>query len=275
MLITNLLAHGHRNRQQVGNQHRAVTGTMLITNLLAIAVAVRLWNWSPVRAVLGALPFIAIDLGFFLANSVKIPDGGWFPLAFGLAIFILLTTWKRGRELLTRRLADEAMELKPFVTSIVEGGVERVPGTAVFMTQNPNNVPHALLHSLKHYKTLHEQIVILSVQVFDVPYVPDVDRVEVKRLHGNFSQVTVQYGFKDEPDIPAALSRCAESGLQLDMMDTSFFLGRETLIPKLGAEMAYWRELLFIAMFRNAGSATAFFKIPSNRVVELGAQVVL
>ncbi len=143
------------------------------------------------------------------------------------------------------------------------------------MTQNPENVPHALLHSLKHYKALHKQVVILSVQVFDVPYVPDVDRVEVKRLPGNFNQVTVQYGFKDEPDVPAALLMCAEAGLQLDMMDTSFFLGRETLIPKFQSEMAYWRALLFIAMFRNAGSATAFFKIPSNRVVELGSQVVL
>ena len=253
----------------------AVTGTMLITNLLAIAVAVRVWNWSPIRAVLGALPFICIDLGFFLANSVKIPDGGWFPLAFGLTIFILLTTWKRGRELLSRRLADETMELQPFVSHIVEGGIERISGTAVFMTPNPDNVPHALLHSLKHYKTLHEQVVILSVRVVDVPYVPEAERVEVVRLPGNFNQVTVQYGFKDEPDIPAALTMCAKSGLQLDMMDTSFFLGRETLIPKLGSEMAYWRELLFIAMFRNAGSATAFFKIPSNRVVELGAQVVL
>lgn len=253
----------------------AVTGTMLITNILAIAVAVRLWNWSPVRAVLGALPFICIDLGFFLANSVKIPAGGWFPLAFGLAIFALLTTWKRGRELLSYRLADNAMELKLFLTSIVGGSVKRVPGTAVFMTQNPESVPHALLHSLKHYKVLHEQVVILSVQVFDVPYVPDVDRVEVQHLIGNFSQVTVQYGFRDEPDIPAALALCAKAGLQPNMMDTSFFLGRETLIPKLGSEMAYWRELLFIAMFRNARSATAFFKIPSNRVVELGAQVVL
>lgn len=253
----------------------AVTGTMLITNLLAIAVAVRVWNWSPMRAVIGALPFICIDLSFFLANSVKIPDGGWFPLAFGLTIFILLTTWKRGRELLSRRLADETMELQPFVSHIVEGGIERISGTAVFMTPNPDNVPHALLHSLKHYKTLHEQVVILSVRVVDVPYVPEAERVEVVRLPGNFNQVTVQYGFKDEPDIPAALTMCAKSGLQLDMMDTSFFLGRETLIPKLGSEMAYWRELLFIAMFRNAGSATAFFKIPSNRVVELGAQVVL
>lgn len=253
----------------------AVTGTMLITNILAIAVAVRLWNWSPLRAVLGALPFIGIDLAFFLANSVKIPDGGWFPLVFGLVIFILLTTWKRGRELLGMRLAQDAMELQPFIASITEGGVERVPGTAVFMTPNPATVPHALLHSLKHYKALHEQVVILSVKVFDVPYVPDVDRVEVHHLAGNFHQVVVQYGFKDEPDIPAALALCAEAGLAIDMMDTSFFLGRETLIPKLGSEMAYWRSLIFVAMFRNAGSATAFFRIPSNRVVELGSQVVL
>ena len=253
----------------------AVTGTMLITNILAIAVAVRLWNWSPVRAVLGALPFICIDLGFFLANSVKIPDGGWFPLAFGLAIFVLLTTWKRGRELLHKRLAADALQLKPFIEDVTLNGISRVPGTAIFMTPDPDSVPHALLHSLKHYKALHEQVVILSVSVFDVPFVPDIDRVEVRHLAGNFSQVIVQYGFKDEPDIPAALRLCVESRLNIEMMDTSFFLGRETLIPKLGSEMAYWRELLFVAMFRNAGSATAFFKIPSNRVVELGSQVVL
>lgn len=253
----------------------AVTGTMLITNLLAIAVAVRLWSWSPWRAVLGALPFIVIDLGFFLANSVKIPDGGWFPLAFGLGVFILLTTWKRGRELLHDRLAADALQLKPFIADMAGSGIERVPGTAIFLTQNPDAVPHALLHSLKHFKTLHEQVVILSVSVFDVPYVPDIDRVEVRRLAGNFAQVVVQYGYKDEPDIPAALALCAEAGLPIEMMDTSFFLGRETLIPKLKSDMAYWRELIFVAMFRNAGSATTYFRIPSNRVVELGAQIVL
>ena len=253
----------------------AVTGTMLITNILAIAVAVRLWHWSPLRAVLGALPFICIDLGFFLANTVKIPDGGWFPLAFGLAIFILLTTWKRGRELLHKRLAADALQLKPFIKDIVGNGVSRLPGTAVFLTPDPESVPHAMLHSLKHFKALHEQVIVLSVSVFDVPYVPDIDRVEIHQLTGNFSQVIIQYGFKDEADIPAALALCANAGLDINMMETSFFLGRETLIPKLGSEMAYWRELLFIALFRNAGSATAFFKIPSNRVVELGTQVVL
>lgn len=253
----------------------AVTGTMLITNFLAIAVAIRLWSWSPLRAVLGALPFICIDLGFFLANSVKIPDGGWFPLAFGLAVFILLTTWKRGRELLGERLAAEAMQLKPFIANIVEGGVQRVPGAAVFLTTDPESVPHAMLHSLKHYKVLHEQVIVLSVKVLEVPYVPVDERLIIRHLAGNFAQVVVHYGFKDEADIPAALALASEAGLQINMMDASFFLGRETLIPKMGSSMAYWRALIFVAMFRNAGSATAFFKIPSNRVVELGTQVVL
>ncbi len=253
----------------------AVTGTMLITNILAIAVSVRLWAWSPLRAVLGAAPFIIIDLGFFLANTVKIADGGWFPLAFGLAIFIILTTWKRGKELLHDRLAEDALKLKPFIADIAKNGMNRVPGTAIFMTPDPESVPHAMLHSMKHYKALHEQVVVLSVNVFDVPHVPDIDRVEVHHLSGNFSQVVVQYGFKDEPDIPAALALCVDAGLEIEMMDTSFFLGRETLIPRLGSEMAYWREVLFVTLFRNASSATAFFKIPSNRVVELGSQIVL
>jgi KUP system potassium uptake protein len=253
----------------------AVTGTMLITNLLAIAVAVRLWHWHPLRACLGALPFIVIDLGFFLANSTKIPEGGWFPLAFGLAVFTLLTTWKRGRELLARRLADDTMELAPFLAAIAGNGPQRVPGTAVFLTTSPDKVPHALLHSLKHYKVLHDQVVILSVRVREVPFVAAAERVSVCRLDGNFSQVIIHYGFKDEPDIPQALALCADHGLAIEMMETSFFLGRETLIPRLGSGMAYWRALLFVALFRNASSAMAFFRIPSNRVIELGSQVVL
>ncbi|MDR1995323.1 potassium transporter Kup [Azonexus sp.] len=252
----------------------AVTGTMLMTNFLAIAVAIRLWRWHPILAVAGALPFIVIDLSFFLANSLKIPDGGWFPLVFGLLIFILLTTWKRGRELLAERLAADAMQLRPFIAGL-GNDISRVPGTAVFMSPDPDAVPHALLHSMKHYKVLHDHVVILSIRVFDVPYVPDIDRVEVHRLPDNFAQVVVHYGFKDEPDIPAALALAAASGLPLEPMETSYFLGRETIIPKLGARMAYWRTLLFIAMFRNASSATAFFNIPSNRVVELGTQVSL
>ena len=150
-----------------------------------------------------------------------------------------------------------------------------MPGTAIFLTGRPQGVPRALLHSLKHYKVLHERMVIVTISIFDVPYVPEIDRVEVTELGESFWQVTVQYGFKDEPDLPASLEQCTQFGLEFDMMDTSFFLGRETLIPRRNSGMAYWRVLLFAAMFRNANSITAFFKIPSNRVVELGSQVKL
>jgi KUP system potassium uptake protein len=253
----------------------AVTGTMLITNLLAFVVARNQWGWKAWQAFFCVLPFVLIDLAFFSANSLKIFDGGWFPLAFGLLVFAVMTTWKRGREVLHQKLGQDAIELAPFIESLALGGATRVPGTAVFLTGRPQGVPRAMLHSLKHYKVLHERMVIVTIRIFDVPYVPEIDRVEVADLGQSFWQVTVQYGFKDEPDLPAALAQCAHFGLEFEMMDTSFFLGRETLVPRFGGEMAYWRVLLFALMFRNASSLTAFFKIPSNRVVELGSQVVI
>ena len=253
----------------------AVTGTMLITNLLVFVVARELWGWKLVPTVLCILPFVLIDLAFFSANSIKILAGGWFPLAFGLFVFILMATWKRGREVLHQKLGQDAIDLAPFISSLALGGATRVPGTAVFMTGRPQGVPRAMLHSLKHYKVLHERMVIVTIRIFDVPHVPEIDRVEVADLGESFWQVTVQYGFKDEPDLPAALALCAHFGLEFEMMDTSFFLGRETLIPSRSKDMAYWRVLLFALMFRNASSLTAFFRIPSNRVVELGSQVVL
>ena len=253
----------------------AVTGTMLITNVLAYVVTRWMWGWSPWRSFLGALPFIIIDMAFFTANLTKIKDGGWFPLVFGILIFTLLLTWKRGRSLLQKRLADEAIELDPFITSLGYGGMTRVAGTAVFLNANPKGVPHAMLHSLKHYKALHEQVVLVSVNILDVPYVGDAQRVVVEKLPSSFWRVKVFFGFKDDIDLPHALEWCAEQGLELDMMDTSFFLGRETLIPRIGSEMPFWQEKLFIALFRNAGSAASFFKLPPNRVIELGTQVVL
>jgi len=253
----------------------AVTGTMLITNVLAFCVTRWLWQWGWQRALLGVLPFIIIDICFFSANIVKILDGGWFPLGFGLGVFLLLTTWKRGRKLLHAQLEKDALDLKSFIASLGMGGATRVPGTAVFMTTSPDTVPQALLHSLKHYKVVHDRMVMVTVKVLDVPRVPDAQRVIVEALAQNFWRVTVHFGFMDEPDLPQALEWCAEQGLHLDMMDTSFFLGRETLIPSLSSDMVMWREKLFIAMFRNAGSVTNFFKLPANRVVELGSQVVL
>jgi len=253
----------------------AVTGDMVITSLLATIVAAKVWGWGWNRAIALFVCFLVVELVFLFANILKIPDGGWFPLAAGAVVFVLMTTWKRGRQLLAERLSGEGIELEPFIDALMVSEPTRVAGTAVFMNANPLGVPHAMMHNLMHNKVLHERVVIVSVHMFDVPYVPEIDRVEVRKLKGDFFSVIVQYGFKDEPDIPRALELCVEQGLKLEMMETSFFLGRETLIPRLGSDMALWREKLFIAMFRNAGSATSFFKIPSNRVVELGTQVVL
>jgi KUP system potassium uptake protein len=253
----------------------AVTGDMVITSLLATVVVAKVWGWGWNRAIAMFAAFLSVELVFLAANILKIPDGGWFPLVAGAAVFVLMTTWKRGRQLLNERLQGEEIRLDSFIDALLMGLPTRVPGTAVFMNANPDGVPHALLHNLMHNKVLHERIILVSVQVFDVPYVPEIDRVEVHKLKGDFYRVIVQYGFKDEPDIPAALALCAEAGLATELLDTSFFLGRETLIPRFGSEMSIWRTKIFIAMFRNAGSATAFFKIPSNRVVELGTQIVL
>jgi KUP system potassium uptake protein len=253
----------------------AVTGDMVITSLLATVVVAKVWKWGWNRSIALFAAFLSVELVFLAANILKIPDGGWFPLVAGAVVFLLMTTWKRGRQLLNERLQGEAIRLDAFIDALLMGLPTRVPGTAVFMNADPNGVPHALLHNLMHNKVLHERVVLVSVQVFDLPYVPEIDRVEVHKLKGDFYRVIVQYGFKDEPDIPAALALCADAGLRMEMLDTSFFLGRETLIPRFGAELSFWRTKLFIAMFRNAGSATAFFNIPSNRVVELGTQIVL
>lgn len=253
----------------------AVTGDMVITSVLATVVVARTWKWGWGRAIALFSCFLAVELVFLAANILKIPDGGWFPLVAGMAVFVLMTTWKRGRQLLSDRLKGERLELSTFIDSLSTSMPTRVFGTSVFLNADPSGVPHALLHNLMHNKVLHERVVLISVQFFDVPYVPDIDRIEVNQLKENFWSIIVQYGFKDEPDIPAALHLCADSGLEFSPLETSYFIGRETLIPRLNSDMAFWREKIFIAMFRNAGSATAFFKIPTNRVVELGTQVVL
>jgi KUP system potassium uptake protein len=254
----------------------AVTGTMIITTSFAYLVARHEWGWGPVRALAVFGLLLLVDTAFLAANAVKIHDGGWFPLVFGLAIFILLTTWKRGRDILSARLDAQAQGLREFVCAIEQPGeVATVRGAAVFLTPRPDHVPHALLHNLKHNQVLHEQVVLATVTVLPVPRVSDAQRVLVERLSGRFYGVRMFFGFMEEADVPAALEWCAEQGLQLDPARTSYFLGRETLLPTLGTAMAAWRQKIFATMFRNAGSAAAYFKLPPNRVVELGAQVAL
>ena len=253
----------------------AVTGDMVITSVLATFVAAKSWNWGWGRAIALFAVFLAVECTFLFANVLKIPDGGWFPLAAGALVFLLMSTWKRGMSLMSERTSGESIPVESFIDALLVSEPVRVDGTAVFMTADNSKVPNSMLHNLMHNKVMHDRVLVVAVQVFDVPHVPEIDRVGIRQLKGGFFQVTVQYGFMDEPDIPQALSLCAEQGIVIDMMETSFFLGRATLRPKIGSKMPFWREKLFVFMYRNASDVTSFYKIPPNRVVELGTQVVL
>ncbi len=253
----------------------AVTLTMMIDTLLAFVVVRELWGWGKARAALFLAVFLTVDAAFFSATTVKILAGGWFPLLVGALIFTLLTTWKRGRDMLNSRIRSDTMPLDIFIQSMFASPPPRVDGTSVFLTTWLEGVPRALLHNLVHNKVLHRRVVLLTVETADVPHVPDRERVAVEELDYGFFRVRVSYGFMDDPDLPVALERCAEFGLKFQMMETSFFLGRETLVSRVAGGMARWREKLFIVMFRNAGSAADYFRIPPNRVVELGTQVEL
>ena len=253
----------------------AVTGTMITTTVLALVVARTLWNWSLAACVAVGAGFLVVDTAFLGANLIKIPDGGWFPLMVGLGMFLLMATWKRGRQILSKRLAEDSMPVELFLARQKENPTHRVPGTAIYMTGNPETLPVALLHNLKHNKVLHERVVFMTVEFEDIPRVPAKDRVVVQGLAEGFYAITVRYGFFQEPDLPKVLRLCKAFGLEFDVMQTSFFLGRETLIPSIHPEMAEWREKLFVVMSRNSVSATDFFRIPAGRVVELGTQVQL
>ena len=253
----------------------AVTGTMLITSILAFVVVRRLWGWGWIRGGLLIVSLLIVDIAFFSANVIKVKEGGWFPLLFGFCVFVLMTTWKRGRFLLRQRLQQDALALEPFVNALGRSSPTRVPGTAVFFTASPEGVPQSLLHNLKHNKVLHDRIIVLTVRILDIPYVPIAEQLVHEALPYDFHRITAKFGFKDKVDIPKTLEIAQQYGLTLEPMDTTFFLGRETLIPKIDSDMPLWREKLFIFLYRNASSPVTFFKIPPNRVVELGTQVVL
>ena len=223
---------------------------------------------------LGLSDFLSgFALAFFGANAIKIPDGGWFPLLIGIIVFTLLSTWKQGRKILLTRLQTGSIALEPFIRGLMAHPPTRVPGTAVFLTASKEGVPHALLHNLKHNKVLHERVVFLTVVTEPEPYVSASRRLEVENMGNGFYRLFLHYGFKDSQHIPKALLLCKQLGLEFDMMQTSFFLSRETIISTGMPGMAPWREHLFIAMARNAESAMSFFHIPTNRVIELGSQV--
>jgi KUP system potassium uptake protein len=254
----------------------AVTTTMVVTSILFYVVARERWKWSlPVALLVGGV-FLLIDLAFWGANLVKIPHGGWFPLLIGAIVFTMLTTWKRGRQILAERMISRSLPLDLFIKNITDHPPTRVRGTAVYMYSNPGGAPPALMHNLKHNKVLHQRVVFLSVVTDEVPYVSNEERSDVKKVTPEIFQITLHYGFMEDADIPAALGELSDHGFVLVPMETSYFLGRETLLIKANQRtMMRWRQKLFAAMAHNARSAASFFRLPPNQVVELGAQVEL
>jgi KUP system potassium uptake protein len=252
----------------------AVTGDMVISTLLASFVFYEVWKWNSTKTLIFMAIFLIIDFAFFSANILKIPDGGWFPILIGSVIFVLMTTWKKGRALLYKILKGEAIEINSFISSIGANPPPRVEGTAIFLTPNPDGVPHALLHNLKHNKVIHEKVIILTVMFMDYPHSLTKDLVTLEKLPYNFYKVIVKYGFKDEPNLPKDLALCAKNGLNIDPMNSSYFIGKEILLAMPKDNMNYWRKKLFIGLFRSAETITNQFKLPPNRVVELGSQVL-
>jgi KUP system potassium uptake protein len=251
----------------------AVTLTMIITVVMLHVVMTERWRWPRAVTIPLVLLFLTVDAAFFGANALKIAQGGWVPLAVAVAIFTLMTTWRTGRRLVAERLTSRAIPIEQFVASIEATRPIRVPGTAVFMTAQPTGTPPALAHNVRYNKVLHRHVVVLTVSTAQVPHVAPADRVVVQPLGHDMYDVRVQYGFMEDPNVPDALWLAYTAGLPLDPDDVTFFLGRETIIVSRRRGMAIWREKLFVVMSRNAVRATAFFRLPPERVVELGVQV--
>ena len=250
----------------------AVTGTMAITSVLALIVARRLWHWPRALVAVTGFLLLVVDLAFFGANALKIMHGGWFPLVIGGMVFVVMTTWRRGRELLIARL-ESGLNLRMFIDSLAEHPPVRVQGTAVFLSAAREGVPNALLHNLKHNKVLHEVNVILTVLTEDTPQADPEQRLKLEPLGHGFYRMWLRYGFAEQPHIPAALTDCRWQGLGMDPMDTTYFLSQERVVASRQPGMATWRDKLFAFMSRNASPLTEFFRIPRNRIVELGAQI--
>jgi KUP system potassium uptake protein len=253
----------------------AVTGTMVVTAMLAFVVIWKMWRWSPWAAAALIVPFLLIDLTFLAANLLKVVEGGWVPLALATAVVVVMLTWRRGTQVLFHKTRRLETRLEDLVHMLERKPPLRVPGTAVFLTSDPNSAPTALLHSLKHYKVLHEKNVILTVETVDTPRVAEDERVRIEPISSTFSRVVIRYGFIDIPDIPAALALARKLGWTFDIMSTSFFLSRRALKVARHSGMPRWQDRLFIALARTANDATDYFRIPTARVVEVGTQVTV
>lgn len=251
----------------------AVTGTMLVNTLMAWSVITKKWNW-PMWAVLGCLiPFGFIDTVFLTSNLLKIPDGAWMPLVLGAALVLLMWTWVRGTQILTAKTRKDSLPLLDLIEMLRARPPHRAPGTAIFLTSDPDIAPVALMHNLKHNKVLHEKNVILTVRTSDRPRVPDSQRVTIEPISDDFKKLTLSYGFMEQPNVPKALGVCRKQGLKFDIMSTSFFLGRRSVVASATEGMPLWQDRLYIFLMRNAANPTDFFHIPPGRVVELGTQV--
>jgi KUP system potassium uptake protein len=251
----------------------AVTGTMLITTLLTFFVVRYLWSYNWMICVLATGFFLVIDAAFFSATALKIAQGGWFPLVIGLGVFSLMSTWKTGRSILVKHLRETQVPLKPFVESLCVEPIIRVPNTAIFLVANPDGVPNSLLHNLAHNQVLHERVIFMTVVFKDVPFVPTKARITIEPIAEAFYRFKVFYGFMEKPDIPAVLELCREDGMEFNLLATSFFVSRETIVPTRGPGMVRWREELFATMSSLAGSIVPYLNIPPNRVIELGTRV--
>jgi len=246
---------------------------MLTTTMLTFFVISDGWGIPRPVAVVATTVFLAVDLLLVTSCALKFMQGGWFPLVMGLGVFTVMSTWKRGRVLLFESLERDGLELGPFVESISRDDIPHSPRTAVYLVANPHTVPMALLHNLKHNCVLHEQNIVLSVVFHEQPYIDEDRRLEVRRLTDSFWSARLHYGFMEGPDVPAMLARCADAGLAVEPMRTSYFVSRETIVPTPGEGMWAWRERLYAAMQRNAGSAVEYFQLPNNAVIELGTRV--
>ncbi|MEA3079047.1 MAG: system potassium uptake protein [Sphingomonadales bacterium] len=274
LIMVIVLVLGFRESSKLASAYGiAVTGTMLITSVMLGVMMIYVWKWNRVLAIGATSLFVFVDGAYFASNITKIPDGGWFPLLIAAISFTVLTTWAKGRQMMRQRLSESALPLEVFIKSAA-ASVHRVRGTSVFLSTSADTVPAALLHNLKHNQVLHARVLILNVKVEEVPHVSSEKRIEVHDAGQGFYRVVLHYGFMEEVDIPRDLARIDTCGEPFNMMSTSFFLGRQKLIPSRKAPgMALWREKLFALMLKSSESAMEFFKLPTNRVVELGSQL--